>query len=124
MDRRLKTRVDVQLTCFVTADRIEATPVRVLTENLSRTGILMRWDASTPLPEVSRSMTLDVQLPENSDFGPRIMRCRATVVRIITRRGGDQPAVAFEVQNMRFIKSRARRGRDLANMPLASSRIV
>jgi c-di-GMP-binding flagellar brake protein YcgR len=123
MDRRSKTRVDMQLTCLVAADRLEATPVRVFTENVSRTGILMRWAANSPLPEVSKTMTLDVQLPENSEFGPRVMRCRATVVRI-TRRSGDQPAVAFEVQNMRFIKPRSRKARDLASMPLATNRVI
>jgi len=123
MDRRSKTRVDVQLTCFATADRIEAIPLRVLTENVSRTGILMRWNADSPLPEVSRSMTLDVLLPENSDFGPRVMRCRATVIRI-THQTGDHASVAFEVQNMRFIQPRSRRSRDLAAMPAASSRVV
>ena len=122
MDRRSKTRVDVQLTCLVTADHIEATPLRVITENVSRTGILMRWAADLPLPEVSKTMTVDVQLPENSDFGPRVMRCRATVVRI-TPMAGDQPAVAFEVTSMRFIKPRTRRARDLAAMPVASNRI-
>ena len=81
MDRRSKTRVDVQLTCLVTADRIEATPLRVITENVSRTGILMRWAADLPLPEVSKTMTVDVQLPENSDFGPRVMQVIVEIVR-------------------------------------------
>jgi len=123
MDRRLKTRVDVQLTCFVSPDRIEASPLRMLTENVSRTGILMRWTADIPLPLLDKAMTLDVQLPENSEFGPRVMRCRGRVVRI-TPVAGEQPAVAFEVDSMRFVKSRTRKViTDLASMAVVA-RIV
>ncbi len=122
MDRRQKDRVDVQLTCFVSADRIEATPLRVLTENVSRTGILMRWTGGVALPELAKTMTLDVSLPENSDFGPRVMRCRGRVVRI-TPVKGDEHAVAFEVDTMRFVKTRTRKNSDLASMTVAT-RIV
>ena len=122
MDRRSKTRLDVQLTCYVTAGRIEATPLRVFTENVSRSGILMRWAAGAPLPEVAKNLTVDVQLPENSDFGPRVMRCRAVVVRVINNTR-QQPSVAFEIRNMRFIKPRARKTQDLASMPVATTRI-
>lgn len=122
MDRRQKDRVDVQLTCFVSADRIEATPLRVLTENVSRTGILMRWTAGAPLPKLAKTMTLDVALPENSEFGPRVMRCRGRVVRI-TPVDGEDPAVAFEVDTMRFVKVRARKTSDLAGMAVGT-RIV
>ena len=94
----------------------------MLTENVSRNGILMRWVASVPLPEVSRTLTLDIQLPENSDFGPRIMRCRATVVRVCSY-PRHQPSVAFQIRNMRFVKPRTRKTTDLAAMPVATERI-
>jgi c-di-GMP-binding flagellar brake protein YcgR len=139
MERRTKSRIDVQLTCCV-AGKAEATPVRALTENVSRTGMLMRWSGTSPLPKVDGKLTLDVLLPENSEFGPRVMRCRTEVARII-QRAEDEHEVALRVLTMRFIKpgSRAkaerasgsalsiskpsRKVRDLASMPLATERI-
>jgi c-di-GMP-binding flagellar brake protein YcgR len=140
MERRTKSRIDVQLTCCVDAGKAEATPVRALTENVSRTGMLMRWSGKSPLPKVDGKLTLDVLLPENSEFGPRVMRCRTEVARVIQRAEGEHE-VALRVLTMRFIKPGARtkiarpsgRGlatakssrkvRDLASMPVATERI-
>lgn len=139
MERRTKSRIDVQLTCCV-AGKAEATPVRALTENVSRTGMLMLWSGTSPLPKVDGKLTLDVILPENSEFGPRVMRCRTEVARVIQRTEGEHE-VALRVLTMRFIKpgirtnaerasSRrpptakpSRKQRDLASMPLATERI-
>ena len=44
--------------------------------------MLMRWMEGHPLPEVGSKLILEVLLPENSEFGSRVMRCRATVVRV------------------------------------------
>jgi c-di-GMP-binding flagellar brake protein YcgR len=140
MERRTKSRIDVQLTCCVDAGKAEATPVRALTENVSRTGMLMRWSGTSPLPKVDGKLTLDVLLPENSEFGPRVMRCRTEVARIIQRAEGEHE-VALRVLTMRFIKPGApakierpsgrgrsaakssRKARDLASMPVATERI-
>jgi c-di-GMP-binding flagellar brake protein YcgR len=102
MDRRSKNRMDVQLTCYVGAGKVQATPVRTLTENVSRTGMLMRWMQGVPLPTVEGKLTLDLELPENSDFGPRVMRCSTQVVRV-TPCDGDTHAVALRVLAMRFL---------------------
>ncbi len=142
MERRTKSRIDVQLTCCVDVGRAEAKPVRALTENVSRTGMLMRWSGTSPLPKVDGKLTLDVLLPENSEFGPRVMRCRTEVARIIQRAEGEHE-VALRVLTMRFIKpgvkiarpssrglpapessrKTSRKVRDLASMPVASERI-
>ncbi len=138
MERRTKSRIDVQLTCCVDAGKAEATPVRALTENVSRTGMLMRWSGTSPLPKVDGKLTLDVLLPENSEFGPRVMRCRTEVARVIQRAEGEHE-VALRVLTMRFIKpgvkverasgrgrstsKSSRKVRDLASMPLATERI-
>src|SRR5579862_9054720 len=103
MERRAKSRIDVQLTCCVAGGRAQATPVHTLTENVSRTGMLMRWAGDSPLPKVDRPLTLDVLLPENSEFGPRVMRCRTEVIRV-TRRAEGEHEVALRVITMRFIK--------------------
>ena len=108
-------------------------PIRTLTENVSRSGMLMVWGSSAPLPGLRKKLTLDVQLPENSEFGPRVMRCRAEVTRIVAREEGDHH-VALRVLSMRFInpgedekaliKKGSRKLRDLASMPLATSRVI
>jgi len=138
MERRTKSRIDVHLTCCVEAGRAEATPVHALTENVSRTGILMLWVGDCPLPRLDRKLTLDVLLPENSEFGPRVMRCLTEVTRIIHRAEGRHE-VGLRVISMRFIKpgavggslprggvSRKKRlpGKcDLASMPVATERV-
>jgi c-di-GMP-binding flagellar brake protein YcgR len=133
MDRRNKSRIDVQLTCSVNAGRAEVMPIRTLTENVSRSGMLMVWGSSAPLPGLNKKLTLDVQLPENSEFGRRVMRCRAEVTRIVAREAGDHH-VALRVLSMRFInpgadeissyKKGGRKVRDLASMPVATSRVI
>jgi c-di-GMP-binding flagellar brake protein YcgR len=105
MDRRNKTRIDLQLTCYIGAGKVQAAPVHAITENVSRTGMLMRWSAGVPLPALGGKLTVDVQLPQNSCFGPRIMRCRAEVIRMKPR--GDQHEVALRVASMRFINARS-----------------
>jgi hypothetical protein len=88
---------------------------------------------------VDGKLTLDVLLPENSEFGPRVMRCRTEVARVIQRAEGEHE-VALRVLTMRFIKPGAkiarasglgisttnklsRKLRDLASMPVATERI-
>jgi c-di-GMP-binding flagellar brake protein YcgR len=103
MERRSKSRIDVQLTCCVEAGKAEATPVRAFTENVSRTGMLMLWAGGSPLPKINGKLNLDVLLPENSEFGPRVMRCRTEVKRINRcAEGGHE--VGLRVLSMRFIK--------------------
>jgi c-di-GMP-binding flagellar brake protein YcgR len=123
MDRRTKSRIDVQLTCYVGAGKVQAEPMRALTENVSRTGMLMRWMEGIPLPNIDRKLVLDLQLPENSEFGPRVMRCRTQVIRV-TPVAGNSHDVALRVLSMRFIKSKREiRPIDLAAMPVAASRV-
>ena len=116
--------MDVQLTCYVGAGKVHAQPVRALTENVSRTGMLMRWMKGVPLPPVEGKLVLDVQLPENSEFGPRVMRCDTEVVRVTPCEGGTH-AVALRVLGMKFVKSkRSVPPADLAAMPLTADRVV
>jgi c-di-GMP-binding flagellar brake protein YcgR len=123
MDRRTKSRIDVQLTCYVGAGKVQVEPMRALTENVSRTGMLMRWMQGIPLPKIDRKLVLDLQLPENSEFGPRLMRCRTQVLRV-TPAAGNSHEVALRVLSMRFIRSRREISPiDLAAMPVAASRV-
>jgi c-di-GMP-binding flagellar brake protein YcgR len=123
MDRRTKSRIDVQLTCYVGAGKVKAEPIRAFTENVSRTGMLMRWVEGVPLPSIDRKLVLDLQLPENSEFGPRVMRCRTQVLRV-TPCGGSSHEVALRVLSMRFIKGKREiMPSDLAAMPVAAGRM-
>jgi hypothetical protein len=98
--------------------------MRAFTENVSRTGMLMRWMEGVPLPDVAGKLILDLQLPENSEFGPRVMRCDTEVVRV-TPCEGNTHAVALRVLSMRFIKGRRNsQPADLASMPLTANRVV
>jgi c-di-GMP-binding flagellar brake protein YcgR len=124
MDRRTKSRIDVQLTCFVGDGKVQGAPLRAITENVSRTGVLMRWVKGVPLPDVDKKLVLDLKLPENSDVGPRVMRCRAEVIRV-TPCAGNTHAVALRIVSMRFIKTKqAVRIPDLASMPVAVDRLI
>jgi hypothetical protein len=115
--------MDVQLTCYVGSGKVQAAPMRAITENVSRDGMLMRWMEGVPLPALDKKLTLDVQLPENSEFGPRVMRCDTQVVRI-TSCDDNSHAVALRVLGMKFIRSRRPAGgHDLASMP-AVNRVV
>lgn len=124
MDRRIKSRIDVQLTCYVGAGRIKGEPLRTLTENVSRTGVLMRWMDDIPLPKVDKKLILDVELPENSDFGPRVMRCRTQVIRVVPGAGNSHD-VALRVLTMRFMKARrVVQPADLLKMPVTAARVI
>ena len=93
-------------------------------ENVSRTGMLMRWMAGVPLPVLDGKLILDLELPENSDFGPRLMRCRTRVVRIDPC-AGDTHAVALRVVAMQFVSTKRRVTRqDLASMPVSMDRVI
>jgi c-di-GMP-binding flagellar brake protein YcgR len=124
MDRRKKSRVDVELTCYVRAGKIKGQPLRTLTENVSRTGMLMRWMPDVPLPAVEKKLILDIALPENSEFGPRLMRCHTEVIRVVTG-SRNSHEVALRVHSMRFVKTRREiRPADLLKMPVQAPRIV
>jgi len=123
MDRRSKSRIDVQLTCYVGAGKIKGEPMRTLTENVSRTGMLMRWIRDVPVPKIDRKLVLDLELPENSEFGPRVMRCRTQVIRV-TFQEGKPHEVALRVLSMRFVKTRREiRPSELLAMPVAATRV-
>jgi len=98
--------------------------MRAFTENVSRTGMLMRWMPGVPLPALAGKLILDLELPENSEFGARVMRCRTEVVRIDPC-DGDTYTVGLRVTGMRFIKSRQPMpARDLSSMVVVGDRVI
>jgi hypothetical protein len=124
MDRRTSIRHELQLTCRIASGRAQTSVARTLTENVSRTGILVRWLKGTPLPKVGGRLTLDVQLPRNPETDLRVMRCRTTVVRVIPG-SGPEHEVALRVHNMRFVAAKeAKTIYDLAAIPVTNNLVM
>jgi hypothetical protein len=111
MNRRTKERLDLRLLCRIGSDQIlsaPGTPSRGLglTQNLSRSGLLLRWLDAVALPEVGSALTVDIELPADGAFGPRVMRCRTVVVRILAPVEGvgeGLPTVGLRIRNIRFV---------------------
>jgi hypothetical protein len=107
MDRRTKLRADLRLSCRI----VEGTGVSEnsgeTTENISRNGLLLRWTRSSPLPEAGSAMRVEVELPSEGVFAPRLLQCDSTVVRVIPADGGESH-VALKVSTMRFVEDTTR----------------
>jgi hypothetical protein len=100
----------------------ELTEVESLTENMSRDGMLMHWLDNVPLPELGAALIVEIDLPAGPQFGPRVMKCAATVVRI-TGRPGTKRSVGLRLDKVRFTKAGKRRLPDLATMPVATDKV-
>jgi hypothetical protein len=81
MERRQRTRVDVRLQCRVSQPGKPAVHLCNETENISRTGILIRW-CQNKVPAVGEQVTIKLRMPPNPVFGQRWMVFRANVVRV------------------------------------------
>ncbi|MGD0201156.1 MAG: PilZ domain-containing protein [Bryobacteraceae bacterium] len=104
MDRRADPRVDVRLPCHVEFPKSKSRLLVGLTENMSRSGILVTWNADglvTYLPKPGDVLSVDIELPANHSFGRRCMHCQAVVARVSAGESGD-PLVALQVNQMQF----------------------
>jgi hypothetical protein len=82
MNRRSSTRVAVRLTCRVVWLQ-GGEPAAMFTENISRDGMLLRWeDSCGRLPSLGEMLIVEVELPEREGFERRCIRCQTTVARI------------------------------------------
>lgn len=102
-DRRIETRLDLQLSCRVDGTRVISEKSGTTTENISRNGLLLRWTRSTPAPAIGSRLRVEVELPSDGAFAPRLIRCNSTVVRVITDETGIQH-VGLRVRSMRFVE--------------------
>ena len=107
MDRRNRSRVELKLSCRIDG----ATPISEnsgdTTENISRHGLLLRWTRPAPAPQAGSSLRVEVELPSDGVFAPRVIRCESTVVRVIPGNDG-QAQIALKVHTMRFVEDPAR----------------
>jgi|SRR5580704_661693 hypothetical protein len=107
MDRRTKSRVDLRLSCRIDGSNVVSDNSGDTTENISRNGLLLRWTRTAPAPEAGSALRVEVELPSDGAFAPRLIRCESTVVRVL--KGADgRPQIALKVHTMRFVEDAAR----------------
>ncbi len=92
------------------------------TENMSRSGLLVAWrgaDATLPVPDLGRIITVEIELPANHGFGQKCIHCQGTVARVMSNL--DYPRVALQVNYMDFRSFHDRIRALEAMQPVASS---
>lgn len=107
MDRRTTSRVDLRLSCRIVNHGSVSENSGGTTENISRNGLLLRWTRSTPVPKAGAALRVELELPSEGVFAPRVIRCDSTVVRVIDGDNG-QSHVALKVNTMRFVDDAVR----------------
>jgi hypothetical protein len=108
-DRRIEYRHELQRPCLVTPAISPQIEMGGFTTNVSRSGMLVRFQApafSPALPKVGEFARIFIELPSSGGFTPRSLECAGRVVRAAGEEG-DDPELAFEILNM---KIRAQRG--------------
>ncbi len=104
MDRRADPRVEVRLRCHVEVPANKSYRFVGVTENMSRSGILMAWNGdggSGDAPKPGDLLSVDIELPANHSFGRRCMHCQTVVARV-TPEGRDRVMVAMQVTQIQF----------------------
>src|SRR5580692_12627524 len=107
MDRRNRSRIDLKLSCRIDGAGRVSDNSGDTTENISRHGLLLRWTRPTPVPKAGSALRVEVELPSDGVFAPRLIRCESTVVRVIPGTQG-QSHIALKVNTMRFVEDPAR----------------
>jgi hypothetical protein len=107
MERRTRPRIDLHLSCRIDDNQLISDKSGKTTENISRNGLLLRWTRSTPVPKTGTVLRVEVELPSDGAFAPRLIRCESTVVRIIFADEGHC-LVGLKVHTMRFVDDPAR----------------
>ncbi len=89
LDRRRGVRVPLQAACIVQSAGTRR--VLLYSENVSRNGLLVRWNPAEagPAPRIGGRVDVEIGLPENPVYGERFLAFRCTVVRISRTAEGD-----------------------------------
>src|ERR1041385_4002607 len=88
INRRETPRIDVKLKCHVSSPRVWSNGFVGVTENISRSGLLLLWNGKqngSRLPRVGDLITMDIELPVHHDFPTKCIHCQGTVVRVSGR---------------------------------------
>ena len=98
--------------CQIAAPAAAGATVSQQTEDVSRTGMLIRWEAGAGRPpRVGEALVAEIQLPSNPQFGERVMHFRGRVVRV-SKADGNALMIAVQASGSRF---RAPRHRPMEN---------
>ena len=106
LEQRSHERVNLALECHVySANKRSAGSTKVV-ENISRTGILIRWlpsDGPEDMPRAGDSLNIEMALPANHSFDRKCWFCGGTVVRV-SRAEDNSPLVAVRINTTKFRK--------------------
>jgi hypothetical protein len=104
INRRETPRIDVKLKCHVSSPRVWSNGFVGVTENISRSGLLLLWNGKqvgSRLPRVGDLISMDIELPVHHDFPTKCIHCQGTVVRVSASEN-EAPRVALSVNYMKF----------------------
>jgi len=106
LEQRSHERVNLALECRVsTGNRRSAGTMKVV-ENISRTGILIRWlpsDGPEDVPRPGDTLNIEMALPANHNFDRKCWFCGGTVVRV-SRADDNSPLIAVRINTTKFRK--------------------
>ncbi len=87
LEQRSHERVNLALECRVTSGSKRSGGSMKVVENISRTGILIRWlssDGPQDVPRPGDTLNIEMALPANHNFDRKCWYCGGTVVRVNT----------------------------------------
>ena len=106
LEQRSHERVNLALECRVTSGGKRSAGTMKLVENISRTGILIRWlsaDGPQDVPRPGDTLNIEMALPVNHNFDRKCWFCGGTVVRV-SKSEDNAPLVAVRVNTTKFRK--------------------
>jgi hypothetical protein len=117
LEQRSHERVNLALECRVTSGSKRSGGTMKLVENISRTGILIRWlpsDGPEDVPRAGDTLNIEMALPANHSFDRKCWFCGGTVVRV-TKAEDNSPLVAVRINTTKFRKYSPPAGQKAAN---------
>jgi len=106
LEQRSHERVNLALECRVTPGGKRSGGTMKLVENISRTGILIRWlpsDGPQDVPRAGDTLNIEMALPANHNFDRKCWFCGGTVVRV-SKAEDNSPLVAVRINTTKFRK--------------------
>lgn len=106
LEQRSHERVNLALECHVYSGNKRSAGSTKLVENISRTGILIRWvasDKAEDIPRAGDSLNIEMALPANHSFDRKCWFCGGTVVRV-SKAEDNSPLVAVRINTTKFRK--------------------
>lgn len=107
LEQRSHERVNLALECRVTPGNKRSGGSIKVVENISRTGILIRWLSSggpEDVPRAGDTLNIEMALPANHNFDRKCWFCGGTVVRVSRAADDNSPLVAVRINTTKFRK--------------------